>query len=132
MTEQNEKTDDNDSALIAMRDQVEVMQKLLNSNYSTKDFGSMLHQGWLKNALWQRQLAVLKSHNWYQSALDAGAYGGKLCGAGGGGFLLLSLLEVHDEIRKHLSDLKEERICLNHTVFVQLFKSIETHFKNKD
>ena len=107
LTEQNEKTDDNDGALIAMRDQVEVMQKLLNSNYSTKDFGSMLHQGWTKNAFWQRQLAVLRLIVGTKSALDAGAYGGKLCGAGGGGFLLLLPPEVHDEIRKHLSDLKK-------------------------
>ena len=112
LTEQNEKTDDNDSALIAMRDQVEIMQKLLNSNYSTREFGSMLHQGWLKKRSLATTISNPQIDTWYQNALDAGAYGGKLCGAGGGGFLLfIAPPEVHDEIRKHLYDLKEERIC---------------------
>ena len=108
----NKKTDDNDSALIAMRDQVEVMQKLLNSNYSIREFGSMLHQGWLKKRSLATTISSPQIDNWYQSALDAAAYGGKLCGAGGGGFLLfIAPPQAHDEIRKHLYDLKEERIC---------------------
>ena len=111
LTEQNDKTDDNDSALISMREQVGVMQKLLNTDYSIQDFGQMLHEGWLK----KRSLATTISNPnidvWYQSALDAGAFGGKLCGAGGGGFLLfIAPPEVHGEIRRRLHDLEEERI----------------------
>lgn len=111
LTEQNEKTDTNLDALIAMRDQVELMQQLLKGNYSIEDFGNMLHDGWVK----KRSLATTISNSnidvWYQHALEAGAYGGKLCGAGGGGFLLfVAPQEAHAEIRKRLATLKEEKI----------------------
>jgi D-glycero-alpha-D-manno-heptose-7-phosphate kinase len=42
----------------------------------------------------------------YQEALDAGAIGGKLLGAGGGGFLLLFVPpEKQENVRKQLSKL---------------------------
>jgi D-glycero-alpha-D-manno-heptose-7-phosphate kinase len=52
-------------------------------------FGEILHAGWLE----KRKLATNISNNhiddWYERARAAGAIGGKLLGAGGGGFLLL-------------------------------------------
>lgn len=51
-------------------------------------FGEILHTGWLE----KRKLAAGISNNnidaWYERARAAGAIGGKLLGAGGGGFLL--------------------------------------------
>ena len=42
----------------------------------------------------------------YQTALDAGAVGGKLLGAGGGGFMLIfACPSKHDEIREKLNGL---------------------------
>ena len=44
----------------------------------------------------------------YQAALDAGAEGGKLLGAGGGGFLMfLAPPHRHDHIRGALRQLRE-------------------------
>lgn len=111
LTEQNHKTEDNYASLVSMREQVFALQELLLSNQSITEFGAMMHEGWQK----KRQLASSISNTtidlWYQKALDAGAYGGKLCGAGGGGFLLfIAPPKVHDQIRQKLSELKEERI----------------------
>jgi len=44
----------------------------------------------------------------YQAAMDAGAQGGKLLGAGGGGFLMfLAQTECHDSIRRALRPMRE-------------------------
>jgi len=52
------------------------------------EFGRLLHEGWkLKRSLTQR---ISNPHidEIYEAGLDAGALGGKLLGAGGGGFML--------------------------------------------
>ena len=47
----------------------------------------------------------------YESARKAGAVGGKLMGAGGGGFLLLYAEPYnHDDIRAALGDMKEVQL----------------------
>jgi D-glycero-alpha-D-manno-heptose-7-phosphate kinase len=59
--------------------------------------GTILHESWLI----KRSLASGITNNsidqLYQLALDNGAIGGKLLGAGGGGFLLLYVPEVRQE-----------------------------------
>lgn len=54
-----------------------------------RSFGAMLNESWEM----KKQLSATVSNPEidlsYQKAVSAGAYGGKLCGAGGGGFLLL-------------------------------------------
>lgn len=54
-----------------------------------EDFGYLLHQGWE----WKKQLASGITNGtieaMYEAARKAGAIGGKISGAGGGGFLLL-------------------------------------------
>ena len=55
--------------------------------------GRLLHQSWL----WKRELATNISSGEidaiYERALEHGALGGKVLGAGGGGFLLLDVRE---------------------------------------
>ena len=69
--------------------------------------GSILHQNWLL----KKELAsgISSSHidQMYQKALSAGAYGGKILGAGGGGFLLvLAPPKKHQYIKTALSEYK--------------------------
>lgn len=72
------------------------------------NFGELLHKSWeLK-----KQLATQISNNTidqiYDDARCAGAIGGKITGAGGGGFLLLYCPhEKHDSVRAALSQLVE-------------------------
>ena len=75
-----------------------------------KDFGKLLHENWLL----KRQLASGVTNSFvdeaYETGIRAGALGGKLLGAGGGGFLLFYCEpDSHDKIRAALKHLKELR-----------------------
>jgi D-glycero-alpha-D-manno-heptose-7-phosphate kinase len=70
-------------------------------------FGEILHNGWVE----KRKLAsgISNSHidGWYKRARAAGAIGGKLLGAGGGGFLLFyATPEKHTHICRALPELR--------------------------
>ncbi len=74
------------------------MEKMVELAYEMRDlllagdvdaFGSALHRGWqLKRGISER-ISTAAIDDCYARALAAGALGGKLTGAGGGGFLLL-------------------------------------------
>lgn len=75
--------------LQAMKEMVEEAIKLLNrESNDIEDFGKLLHESWkIKRALTDL-ISTSKIDEIYDSALRAGALGGKLLGAGGGGFIL--------------------------------------------
>jgi D-glycero-alpha-D-manno-heptose-7-phosphate kinase len=61
--------------------------------------GAMLDDAWYV----KRRFVGKQYDEWYNAACDAGAWGGKLCGAGGGGFLLfLAPPERHAAITRAL------------------------------
>lgn len=61
---------------------------VLQASGSLNDFGALLHEGWrLKKSLSNRISNPTLDHI-YETARSAGAIGGKLLGAGGGGFML--------------------------------------------
>ena len=53
------------------------------------DFGLMLHEGWKMKKRLSSKVSNTRIDEMYESALRSGALGGKITGAGGGGFLLL-------------------------------------------
>jgi D-glycero-alpha-D-manno-heptose-7-phosphate kinase len=70
--------------------------------------GELLHESWI----YKKKLASTVSNpmldDYYEKARRAGAYGGKILGAGGGGFLLFYCEEKHqNKVREALKDLKE-------------------------
>ncbi|HMD36584.1 MAG TPA: hypothetical protein VKH42_16540 [Vicinamibacterales bacterium] len=77
-------------ALTTMQQMVEEAMALLSAPSSDiADFGKLLHESWkLKRGLSNRVTSGVIDAM-YESALAAGAVGGKLLGAGGGGFMLL-------------------------------------------
>lgn len=80
---------DNRSALRQMRAMVDEGHGILTSGAPLERFGELLNQGWqLKKSL-DDGVTSLMIDNMYAKAREAGALGGKLLGAGGGGFLLL-------------------------------------------
>ena len=52
------------------------------------NFGEILHRGWLLKRELVRTISNPRLDEYYKKALKAGAIGGKLLGAGGGGFFL--------------------------------------------
>ena len=111
LQEQRDNTVDKMTVLTKMRDQVFEMQSCLGQDFEIETLGHMLHQGWLMKRSLASRITNSQIDEWYDYAMKAGAYGGKLCGAGGGGFLLfVAPPERHDAIRKKLSGMREERI----------------------
>jgi len=54
-----------------------------------KQFGHLLHENWTAKKDFAPGITNAAIDDHYQCALQAGAYGGKITGAGGGGFLLI-------------------------------------------
>lgn len=57
-------------------------------NNELSDFGNILNEGWHRKKELSGNISNFKIDEWYDIALKNGALGGKLLGAGGGGFLL--------------------------------------------
>ncbi|GJL49419.1 GHMP family kinase ATP-binding protein [Candidatus Nitrospira salsa] len=89
-----------------MKDLVDEGLSILNSGSNLNGFGELLHEGWIA----KRTLSAMVSNSEvdliYERARKAGALGGKLTGAGGGGFLLLFVSpDCQEDVRKALQDL---------------------------
>ena len=71
-------------------------------------FGELLHDAWMLKRRLSRQVSTDSIDDQYARARQAGAIGGKLLGAGGGGFLLLYVEpERRDCVKRALPDLRE-------------------------
>lgn len=73
-----------------------------------RELGDLLHQGWMLKRGLARGITSSAIDSYYEQALSAGAYGGKVLGAGGGGFLLLVVPpEKRQAIKQNLGSLQE-------------------------
>jgi len=91
LKEQNNGFEDSKKKREIMYRMVEItlqMKKVLN-NSQTDRFGDLLHENWMLKAKLVKGITDFRIDNWYRIARKNGALGGKICGAGGGGFLLL-------------------------------------------
>jgi D-glycero-alpha-D-manno-heptose-7-phosphate kinase len=69
-----------------------------------RSFASMLHDSWLAKKRISSKISTSRIDRMYEIAIDKGATGGKITGAGGGGFLLLFCEPQHQEsVREALS-----------------------------
>ena len=70
-------------------------------------FGEVLHANWLEKRSLASGVTNPVIDQWYETARARGAIGGKILGAGGGGFLLLyAPPERHEEICRALPELR--------------------------
>lgn len=101
--EQIKNTPKKDKELWAMREMVDESIKILTSeNDRFKDFGALLHEGWQIKRTLSSKITNPVIDAMYEDALNVGAYGGKLLGAGGGGFLLLFVPpELQPKVREY-------------------------------
>lgn len=72
-----------------MRNQADSLAGDLNKNGFSESFSKVLHEGWLKKKSITESISNNRIDDLYKLALANGAKGGKILGAGGGGFLLL-------------------------------------------
>ena len=109
LSEQSANTAERFDELTAMRDQAFALRRLVSERaFDVVPFAEMMHAGWeLKRTLASR-ISNSQIDEWYQRALQAGALGGKLCGAGAGGFLLFVVPpERQEAVRAALAELTE-------------------------
>lgn len=64
---------------------------LTKPEFSLSDFGRLLHRGWLSKQQLSKKVSNSHIDAIYKKAIKAGAYGGKVLGAGGGGFILFCM-----------------------------------------
>jgi D-glycero-alpha-D-manno-heptose-7-phosphate kinase len=88
-TEQVRNTQQKLSELRLMREMVpEAMEILRGPVHGYSDFGRLMHESWMLKRGLTDLISNSKIDEIYETAIRAGALGGKLCGAGGGGFFL--------------------------------------------
>ena len=93
--------------LLRMRDMVDEAEKQLTEG-RIDDFGRLLNEEWRLKREINGKVSNAEIDDYYDKAIKAGALGGKLLGAGGGGFLLIyAQKEKQRAVRDALSNLME-------------------------
>lgn len=88
----------------------DLVSALRNNDLSS--FGELMHKDWTYKKK-TGDVSTLSIDKYYEKAKTAGSGGGKIVGAGGGGFLFIYCEERHqDSVRRALTDLKETKFCL--------------------
>jgi D-glycero-alpha-D-manno-heptose-7-phosphate kinase len=75
------------------QDAFDVFTQASSAKELIQHFGELLHLSWQEKRSLSPQISNDHIDTMYETAMKAGAIGGKLCGAGGGGFLLLVVPE---------------------------------------
>lgn len=108
LKEQNENTSAKRDTLREMVRMAWQMKRDLEANAPISNLGRTLHEAWQLKKTMASSVSNPQIDTWYKTAIDSGAWGGKILGAGNGGFLmLLAPPESHVGICKRLSDLRE-------------------------
>ena len=82
------------------------VQILQHKTTPIEEFGKLLHESWLYKRSLSDKVSTPEIDNFYDEARAAGAIGGKILGAGGGGFLLLFVKpELQPTVRERLKNL---------------------------
>jgi len=91
---------------------VELRDELQRGNVDA--LGEALHEGWVLKQSITPHISSDQIGDWYKRARSAGAVGGKLLGAGAGGFLVFfAPPDRHGAIRRELADLRPVQLRLD-------------------
>jgi D-glycero-alpha-D-manno-heptose-7-phosphate kinase len=93
--------------MVRMVEMVKEAEEILsNPERDVDEIGSLLHESWMLKRELAKNVTTEKMDSIYSAAMDAGALGGKVLGAGGGGFLLFYVKpEIQMTVRERLKDL---------------------------
>jgi len=113
LKEQKQRTGSKLEILDAMRDQAAAIRDILLEQGFVREIGVILHEGWMKKKCLADRIDNPAINEAYERALAAGAVGGKLLGAGGGGFLLFYCDENKQEAVQRAVGLREVEFRLS-------------------
>ena len=123
--EQVKNTPKRASELHAIGGMVDEGVKLLTGRGPIADFGRLLHEGWQMKRQLSSKIATPAIDEIYRAGLSAGAIGGKILGAGGGGFMLFFVPpEKQSAVRLRLGGLVEVKFAFeNHGTNLIFYRS---------
>ncbi|TRZ90390.1 MAG: kinase [Methanosarcinales archaeon] len=104
--EQIRNTHRNRNELFKMRELVDEAYKILTSGKDDfVDFGRLLNETWQLKRKLSSKITTRDIDDVYETAVKNGAVGGKLCGAGGGGFIVFYVeTENQERVKKALNN----------------------------
>jgi D-glycero-alpha-D-manno-heptose-7-phosphate kinase len=112
LVEQKKNLKENIEYLREIKKYVEVLKEILLAN-ELDEVGRVLHETWILKKQLANSISDKELDKIYETALQSGALGGKVTGAGGGGFFLFYCPREHqDSLRTALHKLQELRFHL--------------------
>jgi D-glycero-alpha-D-manno-heptose-7-phosphate kinase len=115
------------------RDGVEQSCAILNGTGDLAAFGELLHEAWLAKRELSDKVSNSQVDALYDEARAAGAIGGKLLGAGGGGFLVLFAPPArHARIKKRLNRLIQVPFQFEFSGSQIIFYDLEEDYSRHD
>ena len=109
LAQQKTNTENEEDAQTRLRAMTQMARDLRQALCADKldCFGEMLHEAWMMKRGLASSISNSRIDAWYETARKQGALGGKILGAGGGGFLLLyAPADRHDAISAALPELE--------------------------
>lgn len=90
---------------------LEVFDKVIKNKIELNEFGSYLHKSWLIKKSFSKKISNNYINKCYSKAIKLGAIGGKVLGAGGGGFLMIiANKKNHKKIINKMKKLKLKNV----------------------
>jgi len=112
--EQIKNTMDRKKELSSMKEMVDHAIEILNSCQDIAEFGKLLHESWQLKKCLSNKISNKVVDDLYVQAIKHGALGGKLLGAGGGGFMLLFVRpENREKLKQGLKDYLEVKFSFD-------------------
>jgi D-glycero-alpha-D-manno-heptose-7-phosphate kinase len=118
LSDQKRRSEARDEEMLSNLDTVKSLGlsvKKALENGDTRGFGELMHEHWLNKRARSKEISNSQIDNWYELGIKNGAVGGKLVGAGAGGFLLF-YAEDRLALRRAMADerLAEVRFSFDH------------------
>jgi D-glycero-alpha-D-manno-heptose-7-phosphate kinase len=105
LDDQSKNTTSKLSEVTAMVEIASQLESNMRQGITAQELGQALDQSWALKKTLSERISYSLVDQYYDTAKSLGAYGGKLLGAGGGGFLLLfAPTDCHHEITTALSE----------------------------
>jgi len=108
LSEQKKNIHNKIDTLLSMRNLVDDFKQKMLEGTQLSQIGNLFHEGWEHKKTMAGGISNSEIDGYYQAARDNGALGGKVLGAGGGGFLLLYCERQNQlRVREALGNLRE-------------------------